>query len=237
VNVINYSKNFMGNIQEAGQQQKAGSTDKGSTFWVLLKNISLAAHKKQLSPQPPQSLARKEGMQKVLPVLLFLNIAFAAGCYKEPPYEGFSGWGKRPVYISQAALRDIRNLPPRSIVESGPIFLRDTLFFMLERKQGIHVFSLQGTQDKNRLTFFSIPGADDFSIAGSRLYAAAWTDLVTIDISDLYQIKEVNRQSGVFQPILFPLFYRGPFECVDETKGVVLRWEEALIKDARCTVN
>ncbi len=162
-----------------------------------------------------------------------LALALCAGCFKEE-MEFFDGIGKKPVYLPISGLSDIRNLPPQPIVLSGPIFLRDTLFFMIEQRKGIHVFSVADPVDPVALTFWKIPAISDFTISGNRLFADSWRDLVTIDISNLYQIRLLDRQSGAFEPLLFPPLYNGIFECVDESKGAVVDWVDADLKDARC---
>jgi hypothetical protein len=105
---------------------------------------------------------------------------------------------------------------------------------MLEQKRGIHVYSFRDSSNTRPLTFWKIPAVSDFSLSGDRLYADSWRDLVVIDISDLYQIREVGRQANVFDPALFPPLYDGYFECVDESKGAVVGWEDAELKAALC---
>jgi hypothetical protein len=58
---------------------------------------------------------------------------------------------------------------------------------------------------------------------------------VVIDISDLYQIRETNRIRDVVTPALYPPGYFGIFECVDESKGAVVGWEDAYLENARCS--
>ncbi len=176
--------------------------------------------------------------QKTFALLLFLLCCITwSSCVKEET-ETFSGLGKRPVYIPVSELGDIANLPPQTIRQSGTIFLQDTLFFMLEQKKGIHVFNVKDSLHVASLTFFQIPAISDFTISGNRLYADSWKDLLTIDISDLYNIRLLNRQIGVFAPLLYPPLYDGIFECVDESKGAVVDWETVFLEDARCrTVN
>lgn len=168
-----------------------------------------------------------------LPVLLLLILSGSA-CNKEE-LSTYNGPGKRPVYLPLSALDDIKNLPPQPISLSGPIFLRDTLFFMLEQKKGIHVFNVRDSANVQQLTFFQIPAVTDFTIAGNRLYADSWRDLVTLDISNLYQIQLLDRQKDVFSPLLFPSLYNGIFECVDESQGAVVGWEDVYLDDARCS--
>lgn len=159
------------------------------------------------------------------------------GCEKEP-FQGYSGNGKRPVYVPASTLDSIFNLPPQPIGQSGTIFLQDSLFFMLEQKKGIHVFNVRDSVNTKALTFFNIPAVTDFVISDSRLYADSWKDLVVIDISDLFHITLLNRQSDVFSPVLYPPLYDGIFECVDLSRGAVIDWEDAPLENVRCrTIN
>lgn len=160
-----------------------------------------------------------------------------SACVKED-IARYSGVGKRPVYLPIAELGNIVNQPPEPIRESGTIVLLDTLFFLLEQKKGIHVFNVKDSLHISNLTFISIPAVTDFTVAGNRLYADSWKDLITIDISDLYQVRLIDRQTGVFSPLLYPPLYDGIFECVDESKGAVVGWEDTYLENVSCrTVN
>jgi hypothetical protein len=169
---------------------------------------------------------------RLLAGLFFVACTLASCTEKEPL--GFSGLGKRPVYLPESQLSDIRNLPPQPVQQSGSIFLLDTLFFMVEFKRGIHVYRIGDSAEVRELTFFNIPAITEFSISGDRLYADSWRDLLTIDISNLYQIRLLDRQVRVIEPLLFPPQYNGFFECVDETKGAVIGWEDADLDNALC---
>jgi len=164
--------------------------------------------------------------------LLAVSILCSACVKEEAPY--LSGLGKRPVYASLAELRDIRNLPQQPVEASGGIFLLDTLFFMIEQRKGIHVFNVADPANPVYLTFWRIPAIGDFTIAGNRLYADSWRDLITIDISNILNIREIDRQENAFAPLLFPPQYNGIFECVDESKGAVVGWEDAFLDKALC---
>jgi hypothetical protein len=158
-------------------------------------------------------------------------------CVKDPP-TFYSGVGKKPIYLSYAALNQIKNIPPQAVVESGTIFLQDTLLFILERGKGVHVFSVVDPTNTIKLTFLQIPAITDFTITGHRLYADSWKDLVTIDISDIYNIFLVDRTLNAFEPPLFPPQYQGIFECVDPLQGAVVGWDSVELKNVQCrTVN
>ncbi len=160
-----------------------------------------------------------------------------ASCTK-PELEFYDGQGKKPVYLPLSELQDVRNEPPTPIELSGTLFLRDTLLFILEQGKGIHVFNIKDTLNTLNLAFFKIPAITDFVITGNSLYADSWKDLVVIDISNLHQIVVKERVSDVINPILYPPLFNGIFECVDESKGAVINWEDALLEDAKCvTIN
>ncbi len=173
---------------------------------------------------------------------IFLSVFFVASfflgsCEKTEPYFP-DNYGKKPVYISQDELRDIHNEPPRVIQQSGTIFLQDTLLFVLEQGKGIHVYDIKDSLNTVNLTFFKIPAITDFLIVGHLLYANSWKDLVVINFSDLFHIQETDRLVNVVNPILYPPLYNGIFECVDESKGAVVFWEDAYIENAKCyTIN
>jgi hypothetical protein len=173
-------------------------------------------------------------MRTSIVATIFLALLFAAtGCEKEAR-EFYTGYGKKPVYVSPDDLLDIGNEPPRPIGLSGTIYLRDTLLFVLEQGQGIHVFSLADTSNTVNLAFFRIPAITDFTVAGTVLYADSWRDLVAVDISDLQHIVETDRLTGVISPTLYPPLYEGIFECVDESKGAVVAWQDTTLEHARC---
>ncbi len=171
-------------------------------------------------------------MRIYLAPLICLCILLSS-CQKEER-DFYSGMGKKPIYVSATELRNIGNEAPRPIVASGTIFLRDSLLFMLEQGQGIHVFSFQDSLNTTNLAFFKIPAITDFVISGTTLYADSWRDLVVIDISNLQAIKETDRISNVINPALYPPLYQGPFECVDETRGAVMGWEDADLENVKC---
>jgi hypothetical protein len=168
--------------------------------------------------------------------LHYFYIALALLLYscEKAPLGFYNGMGKRPKYISFDELKNIKSLPPEDITASGTIFLKDNLFFILEQRKGIHVYDISDSLNTVNLVFLSIPAITDFTISGQYLYADSWVDLVTIDIANLQQIKEVGRAENVLKPALYPLLYDGIFECVDASKGAVVDWEDAELTDAKC---
>jgi hypothetical protein len=165
---------------------------------------------------------------------MITSLFFISSCREEYPF--YDGPGKKPVYISYDELEHIVNQPPRPVQNTGTIYWLDTLFFLLEQKKGIHIFNVRDSSNPVPLTFIQIPAINDFTIAGHVLYADNGANLVAIDISDIYNVKVLNIQRQVFQPIMFPPLYSGYFECVDTSKGVVIEWADAYLQNAACQI-
>jgi len=165
--------------------------------------------------------------------LLLVFTILLSSCFKQEAPR-FNVMGTKPMYKAIKDLEEITNLDPKITIQSGPIFLLDSLFFMTENKKGIHVYNIADSTQIRNLTFIQIPAITDFTIEDNYLYADSWRDLVTIDITDIYNVKLLSRQTDVFEPLLYPILYRGFFECVDESQGAVVGWENELLENALC---
>lgn len=168
----------------------------------------------------------------LLPVVVFA-ILFSS-CKQEYPF--YEGEGKYPVYLSFDSLGNIYNLPPQPVTNSGTIVLKDSFLYMSEAGKGIHVFNVADTSNPVQLTFIQIPAHNSFTISGNVIYADNGTNLVAIDVSDIFNIVLLSTNKNVFKQILFPQFYDGIFECADETKGVVIDWRDTYLTKAKCRI-
>ena len=173
---------------------------------------------------------------RVISIILITLLLCLSSCKEE--FEGYSGAGKVPDYIPLSELDDISSQPAQVVGQSGPIFLLGDFFFMIEFGKGIHVYDIADNQEENSLIFIKIPAVTDFTIDGNILYADSWKDLVSIDISDIYNVFVLSRTENVFNPFLFPALFNGPFECVDDTKGAVIGWSDEVVENVFChTIN
>lgn len=178
-------------------------------------------------------MTRGQRMVLFKSVLLLIALMGTFSCTKSD-FPFYSGSGQRPVYVDLATARMIGNEAPRPVVKGGTIVLQDTLLFQLDYGQGIHVTDVSDPTNPVALTFIHIPAITAFTLAGGYLYADNWRDLVTLDLTDLFQVVVLSRQEDVFEPLLFPPQYSGIFECVDVARGAVVGWEEADLMDVRC---
>lgn len=132
-----------------------------------------------------------------------------------------------PVYITYNELRSaITKAAPRELENPGKIYFKSGYIFINEELKGIHIIDNRDPKNPANVAFIEIPGNMDMAIKNSVLYADSYVDLVSIDISDLNQPKEVDRVPNVF-PYTVPKLKDGSLLMadIDEDKGVVVDWE------------
>lgn len=118
--------------------------------------------------------------------------------------------------------------PGRTLHDPGRIYLKGTLLIINERFKGFHLIDNTDPANPQPLLFLEVPGAQNMAMQGHHMYVDNLTDLVTIDLSDLQNIREVNRQKNVFEGSQeYPPFREVGFECVDPDRGIVVGWELA----------
>ncbi|MEM1324725.1 MAG: hypothetical protein AAGI23_02165 [Bacteroidota bacterium] len=144
--------------------------------------------------------------------------------------------GVRPIYAAFEEWNEIKSLPPQPIENLGKIYYKSPYIFVNERFKGIHIIDNTDPNAPVPIAFIQIYGCEDVAVNGNFLYADNYTDLVVIDISDLKNVKEVNRVKDLYskEAKSFPEGFSGYFECVDEGKGFVVGWEEAVLMNPRC---
>jgi hypothetical protein len=105
-----------------------------------------------------------------------------------------------PVYSTVAEIRaGVSILPPQNIQTTGKIYFKDGFMYVNEPGEGIHVINNQNPSNPLPVTFIKIPGNYDLAIKNNTLYADSFVDLVAFDVSQVSNIREVNRVEGVFR--------------------------------------
>lgn len=178
-------------------------------------------------------------MKKII-LLVFVAISFLA-CPLESPFDNQifdvgEVEGMKPIYASLSDWQEILVTDPVVMEKFGKIYYKGGLLFVNERYKGVHIFDNTDPSDPVKLKFIQIPANKDIAIKGNRLYADNYTDLVTLDISDLENISVVSRVKDIYPKAAqaYPEAYEGYFECVDETMGIVVGWEEATLNNPDC---
>lgn len=142
--------------------------------------------------------------------------------------------GYRPVYASFDEIRQVQTLSPQALINPGKIYVKGNYLFVNDVNKGIHVINNQNPALPQPISFISIPGNVDIAVKDNIMYADNATDLVALDISNPLEVKMVKRIMNTFPYPKFPPHTNVKFECVDPSKGVVIRWEEAELQDAKC---
>ena len=105
-----------------------------------------------------------------------------------------------PFTRSLAELRSsVKAESKRELVHPGKIYTRGNYLFINEIKEGIHVVDNSDPSNPKFISFINIPGNGDIAVRNNILYADSYSDLVSLDITDPANAKEVGRVQNVFQ--------------------------------------
>lgn len=155
--------------------------------------------------------------------LSFILIVFLSmnACKKEECSFDAVQYFYQPVTITWDEIEDqIGTEPARAIQNPGKIYLLGNLLFINEIDKGIHVIDNSDPANPVNQYFINIPGSMDIAAVGNILYADNYSDLISLDISDLANVQLKERVPNVF--------YYGSdgmyFQRTDE--GVVVDWIE-----------
>lgn len=135
----------------------------------------------------------------LLAILIFsLSSCIEDSCEREVTYTQLV-----PVYLKATEIHRIQvgNEAPRDLCEPGKIYYYNDYLFINEGREGVHVIDNSDRSNPINRTFISIPGSEDIAIKDGRLLANCYTDLLSIDIDDIYNVKLLTRTENVFPPI------------------------------------
>ncbi|WP_299527986.1 hypothetical protein [uncultured Lutibacter sp.] len=159
---------------------------------------------------------------------------FFISCSNDDKYEYYDL--ATPVTISFDELRkSVDILPPRVIEQSGKIYSYNKYIFVNDKNKGIHIINNTNPENPVKISFLQILGNIDISVKNNFLYADSFIDLLVFDISDINNIKLVNRLNDVF-----PYYYSIPqntvvdWQALNTQNNVVVDW---VIKRERREIN
>ncbi|MEA2105708.1 MAG: hypothetical protein U9P82_03175, partial [Bacteroidota bacterium] len=128
-----------------------------------------------------------------------------------------------PIYLSYEDFRNaIKTEPPQEIENPGKIYFYNNFLFINEYLKGIHVIDNSDPSSPQKQSFISIPGNVDIAIKNDILFADSYIDLISLDISDLENIKVVGRNKEIFPYVLPPYNEDYRVDEVDFEKGIVV---------------
>ncbi len=102
----------------------------------------------------------------------------------------------------------IKSQSPADINVTGKITVIGKYIYLSEPLKGIHVIDNSNPSSPKNVSFINIPGNEDMAISGTTLYADAYGDLVTFDISNPLNAVAKNFAANVFPD--HANYYYGP---------------------------
>lgn len=168
---------------------------------------------------------------------LFLVPLLFLGCVEDSSSVDFeiegTVWGYKPIYADSADLTlDVE--PPREIELAGKIYSYGTLLLVNEVGKGIHIYDNKDPKNPINRLFVRVPGSNDMAMRNGVLYVDNYNDLVALKITDdtVRVVKRIPDVMGFSAE--FPNDNNVYFECVDESKGIVVGWERSDIENPKC---
>lgn len=122
--------------------------------------------------------------------ILFLQSCLQDSCNREYTYTAYL-----PIFKSYEEIRaSVASQPAKAIEATGKMFVKGDWLFINEPFKGIHVIDNSNPSNPVNRGFIKIPGNIDLAVRGNYLYADSYMDLVTLDITDPLNAKEVDRE-------------------------------------------
>lgn len=130
--------------------------------------------------------------------LLALVASFLfTSCFKDKCTRTYTFY--TPVYKPTAEVRaNIKSNSPRPIERAGKLFVRGNYIFLNEIDRGFHIIDNTNPSAPKNVAFVDIPGNIDIAVKGNTLYADAYADMVTIDVTNPMQVAVKKFNDKVF---------------------------------------
>jgi len=165
-------------------------------------------------------------MKKVL-LLVMVFVAFIS-CSEDIDDSKYADYlVAKPVTISIAEFEKGGTIiAPRPIEESGKIYAYQDYIFVNDKYTGIHLIDNSNPKNPVKRAFIQIAGNVDISVKDDYLYADSMQDLLVFDISNMDNIKLVNRLKGVLRDnIIWPSAEIYEWEDIDTKKEIQVGWQ------------
>lgn len=132
-------------------------------------------------------------------ILISLIGLFATSCTKDKCRQEVTYTKYDPVYSTYEEIRaEIQSEAPRDLENPGKIYFYQNHIFINEFLKGIHIIDNTNPENPTPVSFIPVLGNIDMAIKNDQLIVDNYTDLVTLDISDLNQVRLLNREEDVF---------------------------------------
>ncbi|MEQ1677865.1 MAG: hypothetical protein ABL876_14240 [Chitinophagaceae bacterium] len=146
-----------------------------------------------------------------------------------------------PVYTNNTSgIKTIAATGARPTTNAGKIYTVGNLIYQVELDSGIHVINYANPASPQKIGFIRSFLCKEVTVKNGLIYTNNFSDLVVIDASNINNVREVSRTTGVFPDLALQYppkpdrFSNVYFECPDPKKGIVIGWEKKTIDNANC---
>jgi hypothetical protein len=141
-----------------------------------------------------------------------------------------------PVYAAPDAVNVIGIAESRTTTNAGKIYAYNNYLFQVEQAEGIHIIDNTVPNEAHKIGFLKVPFCTEIAIRGGYLYTNHLDDLVVFNLNNIEAPQLVKRLEGAFPQVeqKYPPLNNVYFECPDPAKGIVVRWEQKLMKVPAC---
>lgn len=165
-------------------------------------------------------------MKKILSY--FTGLLILLSCYGCPYMYEDDDWIEEtsaysPIYMNRNELNTSVVLStPRTIIESGKIYIKDDILFIGEKYEGFHVFDNSDPANPINIAFISVPGATDIAIKNDVMYVNNAIDLVAFTINaNTTNITITKRIQNTFPQLISP----DGFEFYVPDDKIIVNWQ------------
>ncbi len=157
--------------------------------------------------------------------LSFITLLLLCSFSMDVSYYG--DYSSTPILMTRSDFEQaIATLPAKELNKTTRISIKDTMIYIVELYRGVHIIDNSDVTSPFVTSFINIPGCVDMAIKGDVLYARSAVDLVAIDISDISNVKQINRVKETFPEL----------ELNDEYYDLPYRFQEGQRPDSTVIV-
>lgn len=141
-----------------------------------------------------------------------------------------------PVYAKANDLANIGVESAKPIQKAGKIYTIGNLLLQNDLNTGVHFINISNPKQPVKMCFLRVPFSTEISVKDNHLYVNNFDDLLVFNISNPANPTLVKRLENVFpyHNSEYPPVSNTYFECVDPSKGIVIDWKPANLKDPKC---
>lgn len=119
------------------------------------------------------------------------------GCFKDNCSRTYTYY--LPLYKTYGQVKaEMKSNPAKNVELPGKIYIYGNYIFLNDLNKGIHIYDNSNPSSPQNVAFINIPGNVDMAVKGNILYADAYSDLVTMDITNPLAAKALSFTENAF---------------------------------------